>query len=278
MGFFLMAVTPVAVIAEDTESASRVAIVLRADFMALEKSLGRSVPDAEKQDRIAETLAVLKKRLNGLAGENTAVRSEGTERIVVEIVGSPDMQRVRALLQSIGILTFQLVDFDAAPMIREYLKGTGNPAFDETGNIVDPDLQKLIPEGDELLPLSRPHDYWEVLPVKRKVVLSGVEIGQVQVQQDPVTDLPSVVFTLTHEGGDSFYRVTVESMNMHIAMVFNGRIVTWATIVEPIREKVRINSFSVEEARDLALILDSGAFSVPLKIEFEQTMSAAPSE
>ncbi len=247
-------------------------MVLRADFDSVEKTTGKPVSDAERGAMLEETGVVVKNRITSMGGVKASVRREGTERIILDITGSADILRIQALVQGTGDLSLQIVDFDAAAKIKEYLKGSASSPFYAGGVVTDPALKRLIPEDEELLPLHTPTKDWSVLTVKKQALLNGRGILSAKVERDRLTGAPNINLKLSREAGESFFHATADNVNRPLAIIFNGRIVTWATIIEPIRDQVVITGFKKEEVPDVALVLNSGAFSVPLLIESEETI------
>ncbi|HUK25712.1 MAG TPA: protein translocase subunit SecD, partial [Terriglobales bacterium] len=84
---------------------------------------------------------------------------------------------------------------------------------------------------------------------------------------------PAVSFTLTNEGGQRFYAFTSAHVGDDLAVVLDNKVQEKAVIKEPIRDQGIINGrFSEQEAKDLAMILRSGALPAGIKYLEERTV------
>lgn len=87
-------------------------------------------------------------------------------------------------------------------------------------------------------------------------------------------DAPYVEFVLNSTGARIFERVTEESVNRRLAIVLDGRVQSAPTIRERIGGGRGIieGGFSLDEARDLAIVLRAGALPAPVAIAEERTV------
>ncbi|MCH8013847.1 MAG: protein translocase subunit SecD [Candidatus Dadabacteria bacterium] len=84
---------------------------------------------------------------------------------------------------------------------------------------------------------------------------------------------PAVSFTFKGEGASKFGVLTEENIGQRLAIVLDGIIKSAPTIQERITSQGRITgTFTTDEARDLALVLRSGALPVPVEVEQERTV------
>jgi preprotein translocase subunit SecD len=84
---------------------------------------------------------------------------------------------------------------------------------------------------------------------------------------------PAVAFTLTREGGNRFYSFTSQHVGDYLAVVLDGRVRSVASIREPIRDQGQISgSMDEQQAKDLAMVLRSGALPAGIKYLEERTV------
>jgi len=84
---------------------------------------------------------------------------------------------------------------------------------------------------------------------------------------------PMVSFNLTGEGGRRFYAFTSAHVQERLAVVLDNKVMEVATIQEAIRDQGRITgSFTEQQAKDLALVLRSGALPAGIKYLEERTV------
>jgi preprotein translocase subunit SecD len=88
---------------------------------------------------------------------------------------------------------------------------------------------------------------------------------------------PSVSFTLSNEGGQRFYSFTSQHVGDSLAVVLDNKVQEVASIKEPIRDRGEISGgrMTEQQARDLSLILRSGALPAGIKYLEERTVGAS---
>ncbi len=258
-------------------------IVLRADFASLEGTMGKTLSEREKEDKMTGALEALRSRIDQFGLTEPSIRRQGTDQIVVEIPGTQDPERVRSFIMGKGLLTFQIADTDALQKVKEYESRAGSVLLDAAGNVKDLKVLEVIPKGDVLRGVFSKDPYgldelkgYTVLHAE--IGLSGSEIRDAQVARDPITGQPTVNFILSAEGGEIFYKLTSANVKKVLAVALDNKVKAQATISEPIRDQVRVTGFKEEEARDLALVLRTGSLPVPLEILSQQAIGASLGE
>jgi preprotein translocase subunit SecD len=233
-------------------------IVLRADFASLEKNTGKALTDAEKQDKIKGALDTLRNRIDQYGLSEPAIRTQGSDSIIVEIPGTQDPEKVNQFVKGRGSLTFHIVDDDGLAKVRTYQEQTGSVLLDAAGNVRDAKVLEVLPAGDELLGVFRKDAYGMdelkgFTVVKKEVGLNGEYLTRAQVSRDPITQKTVVVFSLTSEGGDTFYKLTSANVGKRMAVVLDNKVQGDApTIENAIRDQVQVSGISESDAADLA--------------------------
>ena len=112
--------------------------------------------------------------------------------------------------------------------------------------------------------------------VSRVPAVSGKDLRDAQASHDQ-NGQPSVSFTLTNEGGQRFYSFTSAHVNDSLAVVLDKKVQEVATIREPIRDHGEISGgrMSEQAAKDLSMILRSGALPAGIKYLEERTVGAS---
>lgn len=109
----------------------------------------------------------------------------------------------------------------------------------------------------------------------REPLMSGEAVATASAGFDPqMTSQPIVSLDLTSEGGDLFADVTRAHVNQRLAIVLDQVVRMAPNIRQPITTgEAMIEGFdSVEEARDIAIVLRAGALPAPLEIIEERTV------
>jgi preprotein translocase subunit SecD len=257
-------------------------VVLQADFAALEKTVGKTFTDTEKQDKMTGALEALRNRIDQYGLTEPQIRQQGTGQIVIELPGTQDPERVRSFIQGKGVLTFHLVDQDGLKAVQDYVaQHPGVVLFDAAGNVKDPGALAVLPKGDELLGVYQKDVYGlddlkGYAVVKSEVGLNGSEIQSAQPAKDPVTGETEVIFSLSSQGGETFYKLTSANVGKLLCVVLDNKIKSNpATIQTAIRDQVRVTGIDVTEATDLALTLRTGSLPVGLEVLSQQAIGAS---
>jgi len=116
--------------------------------------------------------------------------------------------------------------------------------------------------------------YRELYVLDRAAFLAGDELETASANRDQQFNMPIVQFELTRAGGRSFGRTTGANIGERIAIVLDGDVVSAPVVRSEIRQRgqIELGGSSMEEARDLALVLRAGALPAPLRIMEERTV------
>jgi preprotein translocase subunit SecD len=255
-------------------------VTIQVDYAAFEQANKTSLSASQRKDKMAQTLEVLRNKIDQFGLSDPSIRTQGDDRIIIEIPGTSDPENVRRFITGKGSLTFHIVDEDAVAKVKDYTAANPGVLLDAAGNVKDTAVLAVIPKGDVLRGVFTKDPYgldelkgYTVL--HEEIGLNGTEITNAQVGRDPLTGEPTVNFILTSAGGETFYKLTSANVSKRLAVALDNKVKAQATIQEPIRDQVRVNGFTVNEATDLALTLRTGSLPVPLEITSQQATGAS---
>jgi preprotein translocase subunit SecD len=247
-------------------------VTVQVDYAAYEAINHTSLNASQRKDKMAQTMEVLRNKIDQFGLSDPSIRTQGDDKIIIEIPGTSDPENVRRFIMGKGSLTFHIVDDDAVAKVREYAAAHPGVLLDAAGNVKDTGVLAVIPKGDVLRGVFDKDSYgldelkgYTVL--HEEIGLNGTEITNAQVGRDPLTGQPTVNFVLTPAGGETFYKLTSANVGKRLAVALDDKVKAQATIQEPIRDQVRVNGFALAEAQDLALTLRTGSLPVPLGIK-----------
>ncbi len=191
---------------------------------------------------------VIDRRINALGTREPTIIREGGNRIVVEVPGLDDPQKLKDLIGKTAKLEFRLVDETATP---------------------DQLAQGRAPIGSQILPMAA----GGAIAVKRQVMVSGEEITGAS-QSYGQSNEPVVTLQFNGSGARKFARVTQENVKKPFAIILDGVVLSAPDINEPILGgSAQISgSFTVESANTLAISLKSGSLPVDLTVIQENTV------
>jgi preprotein translocase subunit SecD len=244
-------------------------LVLEPDYEELRKRSGSvELSQDDVKDAIRRVIEILQNRIDKFGVAEPNITTQGEDRIVVELPGSKDPDRVQNVVMGQGLLQFLIVDEDTTARLRRDM-------FDAAGYLID---TSIVPESSSLFFLWTKNRF-DVLERQKAIVLfseallDGSTIQRAQVSNDQFGK-PEVDFTLNMEGGKKFSKITEVNVGKRMAIVLDGKILSMPVIRERIPGgQVRISgNFTLKEAQDLALVLRAGAFPVPLQVSEQRTV------
>ncbi len=144
-----------------------------------------------------------------------------------------------------------------------------------------PGVAAAMPRGSQLLwgndTVSQGADLFRRLYyLDEKAFVTGQDLTNSTAGRDPQFGKTIVSFNLTRGGGKIFDRVTGESIGKRIAIVLDDQVFSAPVVNGRISTSGQIDmgQSPLEEARDLALVLNAGAFAAPLKFVETRTVGA----
>ena len=199
---------------------------------------------------IEQAIEIVRRRIDETGTKEPLIQRQGTQRILIQLPGIDDPERIKSLLGKTAKLTFQLVD-------------TNSNAFDVKSS-------GRVPPGKKLL--ESYSDDGQYFVVQRRVMVSGEMLTDARSSFDQ-NGRPSVSFSLTPEGGKRFGRVTARNIGKPFAIILDGKVVSAPVIQAQIFSSGQITGqFTVSETKDLSLLLRAGALPAPLTVMEERSV------
>ncbi|MBK8175922.1 MAG: protein translocase subunit SecD [Rhodospirillales bacterium] len=203
---------------------------------------------------VDQSIEIIRRRIDETGVREPTIQRQGASRILVQLPGLDDPQRIKALIGKTAKMTFHLVDDTADP--AEAMNGRPPP-----GSEVLPLIDRRAPAGAE-----------PRLVVRKRVMVSGENL--VDAEPSFSQGAPVVSFRFDAAGGKRFGDVTSHNVGKQLAIVLDGQVISAPNIREPILGGSGIisGSFTVAEAQDLALLLRAGALPAPLEVIEERSV------
>ncbi len=209
---------------------------------------------------VRQARETIQNRVDELGLTEPTIQRQGTgNRIIVELPGVENPDRIKNIIKTTALLEWRLVLGGPAPD-RETL-------LQDFGGEVPPDAEIL--RGD---PQRTEGGYYLVSKV---APVTGKDLISARRSTDEM-NLPAVSFTLNAEAGRRFYDFTSENLNKNLSIVLDGKIQEVAVIRDRIPDRGIIHgTYTIEEADDLALILRAGP--LPASVRYLEERSIGPS-
>lgn len=271
--FYIDGLTP-----EQATAAQKVQRDYFASTWGIQRDGGRVVmtmTDANKrtvrQQAVDQALRTIRNRIDQYGVSEPVIQRQGfsdSDRIVLQLPGVDDPERVKRLIKNTAFLEWRLSDFPReggfAPSREAILEHYGGqlPAHIE------------ILEGEQR---NRDGNLLgtRYLAVERNAVVTGRDLKNARVSAGQFNE-PVVAFALNYEKGQAFGDLTSANLGRGLAIVLDKVVISAPTIRGKIRDEGVIEgNFSQEEAADLSTALRSGA--LPAGIETLEERTVGPS-
>ncbi len=218
-----------------------------------------------RQDTLRSSIDTVRQRVDalGVSEPTIAEHGRGEWEILVQLPGVDDPNRVKNILQSTAMLEIKLVK--NGPFANE------GDALAQSGGILPPDSMLMRESVQGRADRSR-EPQWYV--VSRTSVVTGRDLRTARAEINPeIPGAYQVSFSLSREGASRFGPFTERNIGEPLGVVLDDRIQSVATIQSRIEDAGRITGqFDLQTARDLALVLRSGALPASIKYLEERTV------
>jgi preprotein translocase subunit SecD len=251
----------VTVLKEADNGKAREALASLAQGMTLERDGQRFTivftEQALRERRAAvmeQAITILGIRINELGLTEPTIQRQGSNRILVQAPGS-DPEDLKRIIGKTAKMNFHLL---APEVTTQDPKRRPKP-----GTMILPEYR------DPAITPTGPPTYYIV---KKRIEVSGENLVDSQATVDQ--GQPVVSFRFDPVGARRFGNVTKRNVNKPFAIVLDNEVISAPRIREPILggNGIISGSFTTEGARDLALLLRSGALPVPLTIIEERSV------
>jgi len=226
--------------------------------MEVQLTLKAEEHEAIKRLAVDQALETIRNRIDQFGVAEPDIRLQGEDRILVQLPGIKDTQRAKDLIGKTALLEFKLVD-DTGD-VNAAVKGSVPPGKQVLyREDVDPQTGSVIK-----VPFL----------LKSRADLTGAHLTDARVQIDSSYNEPYVGIEFDKKGARTFERLTEENVGKRLAIVLDDKVASAPVIQEKISGgQARITGqFSMDEAKDLAIVLRAGALPAPVKILEERTV------
>lgn len=203
-----------------------------------------------KRSTIEQSIEIVRRRVDETGTNEPTIQRQGDERILVQLPGLQDPDRIKRLLGQTAKMAFRLIDEDASP----------------------PRPGVRAPPGSEILPSA--DEPGRNYMVRKQVMVSGENLTGAQPGVDSRTNEPIVNFRFDALGGRRFGQVTSNNIGRRFAIVLDGEVISAPVIRSAIigGSGQISGGFTFQEANDLSVLLRAGALPAPLTILEERTV------
>jgi preprotein translocase subunit SecD len=221
-------------------------------------ALRQNIEKQMRDQAVDQAVETVRNRVDEFGVAEPVIQKEGLagDRILVELPGVDNPERVKTLIRTTAMLEFKGVvngPFESEEAaLKEY-----------NGKLPD-DLQ-IVKNG-----ASMKEKGYYVLRAAAAVI--GRDLRSAKRAQDQY-GAPAVGFSFNNQGASKFERFTAANIGKRLSIVLDDRVVSVATIQDVISSDGIIHGrFTIEEVDDIVLVLRSGSLPAPMKYLEERTI------
>ena len=198
---------------------------------------------------IKQSLEIVRKRIDESGTKEPLIQRSGRSRILLQLPGVKDPERIKNLLGKTAKLNFHMVDDDDSKSLTLNLAPFGKMIVSDINN---EEIKYLL---------------------EKKSKVGGENLIDASASFDP-TQGHAVSFRFDTTGAQKFGKATSENVGKRFAVVLDGVVITAPVINSAITggSGIITGNFSSQEATDLAVLLRAGALPAPLEIVEERSV------
>jgi len=203
------------------------------------------------REAVDAAMEVIRRRIDQLGVVEPTIQREGERRIIVELPGIEDPQRALRVIGQTALLEFV---------------NTGAQSLPEGATWNEAGTEVTLPGPEK-----------RTIPLKKEVVVTGADLADARAafeQGQVSTGAPIVTFQFKGPGAKKFEEFTGSHIGQYLTIVLDNRVISSPVIQSRITGgSGQISGrFTLEEARELAVLLRAGALPVPVEVVERRTI------
>ena len=197
---------------------------------------------------ILQSLEIIRKRIDELGTNEPIIQIQGKQRILVQLPGLKNPDRIKELLGKTAKMNFKLVDEKNMQFINEKKYFVGSEIVQHSDN----DLRYVI---------------------KKRVGVSGDNLADASASVDQF-NRPIVSLRFDSVGSRKFSDLTSKNVGKRFAIILDNKVISAPVIQEaiPTGNAQISGNFTFDTANDLAILLRAGSLPAPISIAEERTV------
>jgi preprotein translocase subunit SecD len=213
-----------------------------------------------EEETFEQAIETIRNRIDELGLTEPVIQRQGISgnRIFVQLPGYHDVESAKKVVSRTAYLQFMIV-LDG-PKSRDALLRPYNGRVPKNA-IIAPATSTQAGETVYYL-------------LDESTALAGADLEDARVGRDE-RSMPAVNFSFNRFGARRFAELTGKNIGERLAIVLDGKVMSAPVIQSRISGNGQITGrFTLQEARDLAVVLRAGALPAPVQIEEERIVSA----
>ena len=202
-----------------------------------------------KESAIKQSLEIVRKRIDESGTKEPLIQRSGKKRILLQLPGIKDPERIKELLGTTAKLTFHMVDDEDTISLKANRAPFGKIIV---ADFYNPEIKYLV---------------------EKKSRVGGENLVDAKASFDP-QEGHAVSFRFDTTGAQKFGKATSENVGKRVAVILDGVVITAPVINTAITggSGIITGNFTSQEAADLSVLLRAGALPAPLSIIEERSV------
>ena len=202
-----------------------------------------------QESALKQSLEIVRKRIDESGTKEPLIQRSGKKRILLQLPGVKDPERIKDLLGTTAKLTFHMVDDQDNSSLKANIAPFGKFIVND---YYDSNIKYLV---------------------DKKAKVGGENLIDANASFDSQHG-HAVSFRFDTTGAQKFGKATSENVGKRFAVILDGVVITAPVINTAITggSGIITGSFSSQEAADLAVLLRAGALPAPLEIVEERSV------
>ena len=238
---------------------------------------GRLVFEMKPPDAIAvrdgavrQAVETIRNRVDAFGVTEPLIQEAGNQRIIVQLPGVDDPERVRKLIKNTAFLEFRITTYPERGgfgVTKEEILSHYNGKIPDDVELVESSSVREDKDGN---PVGKTY-----YAVERRRTVTGRDLSTARPSQGRFGS-PVVSFSLKPDGARAFGELTASNVHRGLAILLDGKVVSAPIINERISDSGVIEgNFTEKEVEDLATVLRSG--SLPASLTYLEERTVGPS-
>jgi len=202
-----------------------------------------------QESALKQSLEIVRKRIDESGTKEPLIQRSGKKRILLQLPGVKDPERIKELLGTTAKLTFHMVDEEDTVSLKANKAPFGKMIVQD---YINPEIKYLV---------------------EKKSRVGGENLVDANASFDS-NEGHAVSFRFDTTGAQKFGKATSDNVGKRFAVILDGAVITAPVIRSAITGGSGIISgnFTSQEAADLAVLLRAGALPAPLNIVEERSV------
>lgn len=224
-------------------------------------------------EAMQRAIEIVRNRIDQYGVGEIPITRQGEKWISVQLPGIANPEQAEALIGKTAMLEFRIVKDDAAAQEAINKLNELEEPFNPDGTLTE-EAAKLVPEG---ITVMRDKQGF-LVALTDTAAVTGADLEDARVTTGEY-GYPAVSFQFNGEGAKKFGNLTGANLNKNLAIILDNTVQSAPSIKARITRDGQITGqFTMEEARQLAIVLRAGALPAPVNIIEKRTIGPSLGE